>query len=238
MVTKILDYHHLHIEPKDLYEQMGYGETPPHEDVMHETAAMTAEISALLRPQYCYFITKGELDTERHILHAMGRQLQVGRIISRQLKGSSAYAFFVATAGIEFERFQQQLSHESDMVRMYLADAIGSVIAEKAADRMEENLQASISGYGWQHTNRFSPGYCGWHVSQQQQLFPMFGIRQPCGVQLTPSSLMVPIKSVSGVVGLGQDVRKLEYTCGLCNYKDCYKRRRKEKAEAGATQAK
>ncbi|MCI5917442.1 MAG: methionine synthase, partial [Bacteroidales bacterium] len=45
---------------------------------------------------------------------------------------------------------------------------------------------------------------------------------------LTPSSLMVPIKSVSGVVGLGRDVRKLEYSCGLCNFKDCYKRRKKK----------
>ena len=228
MITTVLDYAQLHIGPEELYEQMGYGENLPNKDVVQETEAMTAEISTLIRPQFCFFITKGELDSRQHVLHAMGRKLQVGRIISRQLKGSSAFAFFVATAGMDFERFQQRLAKENDMVRVFLADAIGSVIAEKTADRMEESLQRCIDDYGWRHTNRFSPGYCGWHVSQQQLLFPMFGIEHPCDVCLTPSSLMVPIKSVSGVVGLGRDVRKLEYSCGLCNFKDCYKRRKKK----------
>ena len=228
MITTVLDYAQLHITPEELYEQMGYGENLPDKDVVQETEAMTAEISTFIRPQFCFFIAKGELDPRQHVLHAMGRELQVGRIISRQLRGSSAFAFFVATAGMAFERFQQRLTQENDMVRVFLADAIGSVIAEKAADRMEESLQRCIDSYGWRHTNRFSPGYCGWHVSQQQLLFPMFGIEHPCDVHLTPSSLMVPIKSVSGVVGLGKDVRKLEYTCGLCNFKDCYKRRKKK----------
>lgn len=49
------------------------------------------------------------------------------------------------------------------------------------------------------------------------------------GVRLTDSSLMVPIKSVSGVTGLGREVKKLEYTCGLCNYAKCYKRRKRER---------
>ena len=113
------------------------------------------------------------------------------------------------------------------MVRVFIADALGSVIAEKTADRMEEALQESIGKLGWRHTNRFSPGYCEWHVSQQQQLFPLFK-GETCGVSLTESSLMVPIKSVSGIIGLGSRVRRLDYTCGLCNLKDCFRRRTKK----------
>jgi cobalamin-dependent methionine synthase I len=111
-------------------------------------------------------------------------------------------------------------------VRVFIADALGSVIAEKCADQMEKALQESIDKLGWKHTNRFSPGYCGWHVSQQQLLFPLFQ-GYTCGVKLTDSSLMIPIKSVSGIIGLGEKVRKLEYTCGLCDFKQCYKRKKK-----------
>ena len=118
------------------------------------------------------------------------------------------------------------LMTEADMVRVFIADALGSVIAEHCADRMEEILQTSIDKLGWHHTNRFSPGYCGWHVSQQQLLFPLFQ-GHTCGVKLTDSSLMIPIKSVSGIIGLGEKVRKLEYTCGLCDFKQCYKRKKK-----------
>ena len=110
------------------------------------------------------------------------------------------------------------------MVRVFIADSLGSVIAEKCADQMETALQESIDKLGWHHTNRFSPGYCGWHVSQQQLLFPLFD-GHTCGVRLTDSSLMLPIKSVSGIIGLGKEVRRLDYTCGLCNFEKCYKRK-------------
>ena len=122
----------------------------------------------------------------------------------------------------------RRLKEEGDMVRVFIADALGSVIAEKTADRMEEVLQESIDKLGWHHTNRFSPGYCGWHVSQQQLLFPMFR-GETCGVSLTENSLMVPIKSVSGIIGLGQTVKRLDYTCGLCDFKQCYKRKQRNR---------
>jgi cobalamin-dependent methionine synthase I len=150
----------------------------------------------------------------------------MGNIILRQLRGSEAYALFVCTAGVEYEAYQQRLKEQGDMVRVFIADALGSVIAEKCADQMEIALQESIDKLGWKHTNRFSPGYCGWHVSQQQMLFPLFQ-EHTCGVTLTDSSLMVPIKSVSGIIGLGTGVRKLDYTCGLCDFKQCYKRKKK-----------
>lgn len=225
MFNETLRYDDLRIVDADIYEQMGYGGNTPDEDVLVEIDSVIARIKDILRPRYCYFVSKGELDTAAGTLHAMGNSFDVGRIISRQLRGSAAFAFFVATAGEEFEQFQQRLGKENDMVKVFVADSIGSIIAEKAADLMEESLQKCIDGYGWHHTNRFSPGYCGWHVSQQQMLFPMFGTDRPCGVRLTESSLMMPIKSVSGVIGLGPEVRKLEYSCGLCDFKDCYKRK-------------
>ena len=150
----------------------------------------------------------------------------VGKTIARQLRGSEAFVFFAATAGTEFEVFQHTLQQEEDMVKIYIADSLGSIIAEKTADCMEVALAEYIREKNWKHTNRYSPGYCGWHVSEQQKLFPLFPIAAPCGIRLTDSSLMVPIKSVSGVIGTGTNVRKLEYTCGLCTYENCYRKRK------------
>ena len=141
------------------------------------------------------------------------------------LRGSEAFAFFTATAGVEFEEFQHLLQQEDDMVKIYIADSLGSIIAEKAADCMEEELAVFIEKRGWKHTNRYSPGYCGWHVSEQQKLFSLFPVASPCGIQLTDSSLMIPIKSVSGIIGVGSHVRKLEYTCGLCTFENCFRRK-------------
>lgn len=227
MTERILTYDSLGISREEIYVQMGYGDASPDDATAAEIDEMIERVRSVLRPRFCFFISGGVLHEDEKRLGVRGEQFEIGRIITRQLRGSHAYAFFVATAGTEFEELQQRLKAENDMVRIFIADALGSVIAEKAADRMEEVLQDEIGTRGWRHTNRFSPGYCGWHVSQQQSLFRMFPTTSPCGVNLTGSSLMVPIKSVSGVTGVGPEVRKLEYTCGLCDYEKCYKRRKK-----------
>lgn len=214
MTEKTLDYDALRITPADLYEQMGYHGAEPDETTQRETWAVAEEVRSWLRPRFCYQVVR-ELPA-----------FDMGKIILRQLRGSAAYALFICTSGVEYEAYQQRLKEQGDMVRVFIADALGSVIAERCADRMEECLQENIDKLGWHHTNRFSPGYCGWHVSQQQRLFPLFE-GHTCGVTLTDSSLMVPIKSVSGIIGLGATVRHLDYTCGLCDFQQCYKRKLK-----------
>ena len=212
MTEKTLTYDDLQITPVDIYEQMGYHSVLPDEATQAETARIIEEVRMWLHPKFCFFV--------RPDLPAF----DIGKIILRQLRGSEAYTFFICTCGIEFETYQQRLKAEDDMVRVFIADSLGSVIAEKCADQMELYLQESIDKLGWHHTNRFSPGYCGWHVSQQQLLFPLFQ-GKTCGVRLTDSSLMVPIKSVSGIIGLGKEVRRLDYTCGLCNFEKCFRHR-------------
>lgn len=214
MTEKTLSFEELGITAADVYEQMGYHDAQPDKATQQETAMILKEVSQWLRPQFSYFVVNKQPDFE------------MGNIILRQLRGSEAFALFICTSGLEFEAYQQRLKEQGDMVRVFIADALGSVIAEKCADQMEKALQESIDKLGWKHTNRFSPGYCGWHVSQQQLLFPLFQ-GHTCGVKLTDSSLMIPIKSVSGIIGLGKKVRKLEYTCGLCDFKQCYKRKKK-----------
>ena len=194
---------------------MGYEQAVPDEATVKETDIIIAEAKGFLRPRFSFFVQRELPD------------FAIGKIIERQLKGAEAYAFFICTAGVEYEAFQERVKKEGDMVRVFIADALGSVIAEKAADQMELSLQENIDKLGWHHTNRFSPGYCGWHVSQQQLLFPLFK-GETCGVKLTESSLMLPIKSVSGIIGLGPNVRHLDYTCGLCDFKQCYKRKKKK----------
>ena len=214
MTEKTLSFEELGITAADVYEQMGYHDAQPDKATQQETATILKEVSLWLRPRFSYFVVNKQPDFE------------MGNIILRQLRGSEAFALFICTSGLEFETYQHRLKEQGDMVRVFIADALGSVIAEKCADQMEKALQESIDKLGWMHTNRFSPGYCGWHVSQQQLLFPLFQ-GHTCGVKLTDSSLMVPIKSVSGIIGLGEKVRKLEYTCGLCDFKQCYKRKKK-----------
>lgn len=217
MTIKTLTLDSLHISLPDLLEETGTADAT----FQAEASQLLDEVGELLRPRFAWFVSP-ELPA-----------FELGTIIERQLKGSQAYACFVCTAGEEYQAYQDRLMAEGDMVRVFIADALGSLIAERTADAMEQSLQSSIDKLHWHRTNRFSPGYCGWHVSQQQTFFRHFH-EQPLppnttlGVHLTPSSLMIPIKSVSGIIGLGEQVRYHPYTCGICNKKDCYKRKSRQ----------
>ena len=244
MTHKTLSFHDLHLTPRKVYLQMGYGDSLPDSRVAEEVADVMAMAEEVARPRFCYHVMNGTLH-ERPPRLAVGDKgasladdfsgghktrpydfggqacLAVGATIARQLTGSESFAIFVATAGMEYEQLRKQ---ESDPLRVFVADAVGSVMVERCADLMENAIQASIDKLGWHHTNRFSPGYCGWNVADQQQLFPLLG-NAPCGVTLTDGQMMVPVKSVSGVIGLGPTVTKLPYPCSLCNNKGCFKRK-------------
>ena len=146
MTFENINYHDLRLSLADVCEQMGYGDATPDDDVMAEVRAVGDMAAAVARPRFCYMLADGTLDLVRDTLTIGGTELHVGRIISRQLRGSEAFALFVATAGAEFEDLQMRLKDDDDMVRTFIADSFGSVIAERTADIMEECLQGELDG--------------------------------------------------------------------------------------------
>ena len=219
MFEKRLSLDSLHIRPEEVYRQMGYGEEAPDERTAAEVKRLLASASQTAVPRYCYRVMDGRL--EKDVLRMGECDFHLGRIIMRQLAGATHFAVFVATAGAELEEWRKR----DDLLESFIADALGSVVAERTADEMEKALQASIDKLGWKRTNRFSPGYCEWATDEQRQLVPLLGNPNPCGVWLTESALMWPVKSVSGIIGLGENVAYHDYACQLCQLTHCFRRR-------------
>jgi hypothetical protein len=150
----------------------------------------------------------------------------IKKIVFGQLKKSESAAVFLCTAGEEIGKMSRRAMKSGDLLEGYIFDIVGSEIVETAADLMQKDLEKSLASSGMKITNRFSPGYCGWNVSEQHKLFQLLPGTW-CGIRLTPSSLMDPEKSVSGMIGIGKNVRHLPYTCSICDMKDCIYRRTK-----------
>ena len=144
--------------------------------------------------------------------------------IAGQLAGSSRLAFFAVTLGPSFDGWIRQYFNDGDPFGAYVADLIGSIRADQAADWLETKISLQAAVEQLKCTNRFSPGYCGWHVSEQHRMFSLFPA-QFLGISLTPSALMTPLKSISGVIGIGDQVEKLPYTCEFCEQEECFMRR-------------
>ena len=153
-----------------------------------------------------------------------GLQFATGPIITSQLKRSTSLALFVSTAGPRLEQWAGELMAGGDMMRGYIVDAIASEYVEQASVWLEKHIAGNVKSRGWKITNRYSPGYCDWPVSEQHKLFSLLP-GNFCGITLTESSLMVPIKSLSGIIGLGPEVKRGAFQCSICDLKDCFRRR-------------
>jgi hypothetical protein len=98
----------------------------------------------------------------------------VGKIIFNQLRNSEIIVFFLATAGEEIVVKSSEAMKRGDFLRGYIYNIIGSEIAEAAAETMHDQLQQFMASSGRGVTSRFSPGYCGWDLSEQHLLFSLF----------------------------------------------------------------
>jgi hypothetical protein len=168
-----------------------------------------------------------ELNTKEGRIVLSNNALQLERQVAGYLKGSEYAALFVCTAGSLFTELTRRFNDKGDLLEAYIVDAIGSLTVEKAMDRIQNDLMRKVAVEGLSISNRYSPGYCNWHLSSQPILFELIG-ENPTGVSLSDSCLMQPIKSVSGIIGIGKGVKRREYGCVVCQNENCIYRKIKQ----------
>jgi hypothetical protein len=208
---------------------MGYSPGTAPEPVTGLIREVSEELMPLgeVRSEYMIFENISSSPEDKTI-EVNGVIFAVKPIIFRQIKDAEKVALFICTAGPEVGLRSRRSMKEGDLLRGYVYDVIGSEVVENAADRMQEELRLSVAGEGLKITNRFSPGYCGWDVAEQHKLFGFFPDNY-CGITLTESALMNPVKSVSGLIGIGREVLNAPYQCHLCDDKYCiYRGKRSE----------
>ena len=206
---------------------MGYseGETPgPVSEILSQ---VLDEARSFPDARAEYVITDNlVLGKETLTASTCGITFNVKKIIGGQLKNSESLALFICTAGhLPGERSRYYMK-TGDLLTGYIYDLVGSEIAEAAADRIQNEILTVQAAKGMGITNRYSPGYCGWDVSEQHLLFSFFK-ENYCGITLTESALMNPVKSVSGIIGTGRGVQIKPYQCRVCSDKNCLYRNRK-----------
>ncbi|WP_294589433.1 vitamin B12 dependent-methionine synthase activation domain-containing protein [uncultured Bacteroides sp.] len=210
---------------REIYLLMGYGSHIPEEGVRQLIQEILDELSHRLVPHYGYVLVDGNVP-ERGKLLLDNQLFNPGAIISHAMKGAEKYAVFTATIGEEFDNFSRQLKAEDDILRVFIADALGSVLAEATVTLLMKQLEVMADKEGMHISNNYSPGYCDWFLAEQKQLFSFFP-EGSTGITLTDSCLMLPVKSVSGIVALGKDVKRREYGCNICKMVNCIKNKKK-----------
>lgn len=134
-----------------------------------------------------------------------------GKSVQHILSQAEKVVVFCATLGPVADQMIMKAAYKSAVDQMIL-DACASVRIEGILDQMQEEIE------GFQ-TPRFSPGYGDLTIELQKNLLEVIGGRR-IGVTATNSSLLMPKKSVTGIIGLSN--KKMDVTYRFCD--DCLKR--------------
>jgi hypothetical protein len=217
-----INFEDLDIVSAEIEELLGFepGHSPEPFPELIEQALQIAPKHLQISGAYQIFnsidihLQKQTIQIEEQLFHP-------GEIVVSQLKKATQAALFVCTAGSGITELSKQKISEGDELMAYVLDVIGSVTVEKAAGEIQKTILEEAQLAELSTTDPFSPGYCNWSVAEQHKLFSLLPA-QICGISLSDYALMYPVKSVSGITGIGKHCERKGYQCTWCTDRDCF----------------
>jgi len=142
------------------------------------------------------------------------------RVLRRQLNGVKRVFPYIASCGPELDSIPIAAG---DLFGRFCLDAIKELALYAAVAHLSNHLQST---YGIEHLASMNPGSGDrdvWPLEQQKDLFAFLaGGPESIGVSLTESCLMIPNKTVSGLLFPCTDDF---HSCQLCQREPCSHRR-------------
>jgi len=197
----------------EVHRYMGYPEgKEPAPRIAEIVGTLVDEARRLVRSRGCFVL----LPTER------------AADIGLDVVEADGLAVGLVTAGRKIEDAVAMRLCDGESTAPLVLDAAGTAAAEEAADR----LCAIIGGVAPPRGDapavpcRLSPGYGDWPLEAQRALFDVLPA-EALGVELLPSMLMVPRKSVTFAMWLGAGARPGDAAagCSRCGLDRCRYRR-------------
>ena len=162
------------------------------------------EINQTAQPKV--IVKKFKLAKDPLRLEESGDQI-LGEQMADMLKDCEECLLIGCTLGIAMER-KIKFYAKIDMTKSTVMDAAASAYLEEYCDRYEETL-----GFD-DRTYRACPGYGDFPLEFNRRIAALLDISKKIGVTITQNNLLIPQKSMLGLIGIGNDKRKK--SCGNC----------------------
>jgi hypothetical protein len=138
------------------------------------------------------------------------------RVLRKNLDKAERVFAFVATCGRELDELEIDAD---EFLAGFWLDTLKATSLLESIRYLNDYLDRT---YALGRTSSMSPGsgdVSVWPIEQQKELFSLLGdVTGAIGVELTPSYLMVPNKTVSGI----RFPTEIDFrTCQLCHREDC-----------------
>ena len=150
--------------------------------------------------------------------HISGTSLTLeGSDILKHLEDCSEAILMAATLGPNVENVLMR-TQVLDMAQALIMDSCASTAIENVCDNLESELRTEIEKEGLYLTDRFSPGYGDFPITQQRCFCEVLNTQRRIGLAVSASGIMIPRKSVTAILGISPVPRKRRSSgCANCN---------------------
>lgn len=183
------------------------------------------EIKKESRPLYIYKVF--DVEKSKEGIKVIGTNLILkGNDIYNHLKKAKKCAIMAATLGVSIDN-KIRITGKLDMTKSFILDATATDMIEKVCDKAEEEIIDIAKNEGFKTNFRYSPGYGDLPIDIQAEIISILNANKSIGLTTTPSSILIPRKSVTAIVGFLEpdtivNKRRSCTTCNLrktCNFR-------------------
>lgn len=130
------------------------------------------------------------------------------RSLLKNLQGCDRIILFAATVGLGIDRLIKRYGATSP-TRAMLLEAIGSERVESLCELFNSEIAKNMRREGRFVRPRFSPGYGDLSLALQREVFAALDCHRRLGLTLNASLLMSPSKSVTAIIGIGTEKKRI-----------------------------
>lgn len=192
----------VNIDRNEVCRRLGYKDRSPSVSTLSLIDSQIDKAYKLIKPVYTYELKaiEGVVGQEVFVENSL---VFSSKTISYVLSDCKWGAIYLATIGNDLEEEVSRSMDRGKMLEATILDTAGTEAVAQTLYKLRDAVKEIAQANQCQATVQYAPGYCDWDVSQQKVLFQAIDSTS-VGVRLTESCLMIPQKSVSGIVGIGQ----------------------------------
>ena len=142
-----------------------------------------------------------------------------GKDIARYLSGCGGAVLLAATLGAEADALILRWKR-ADLTRSFVLDACATQLIEEYCDEIQRQICAEAADTGLVATGRFSPGYGDLPLDIQPGILEALNADRRIGLTCTEHFILLPRKSVTALIGLGEKPAPRSRGCGDCALRD------------------
>ncbi|MPM15187.1 hypothetical protein SDC9_61553 [bioreactor metagenome] len=193
---------------KEIARYLGYGSALPNKAVSQRIELCLSELEKAVTPRYVFRPADFPVSEFN------------SADLNAHVEGCESAILFAATLGAPADLLLRAWS-ASDMSLALVGQASAAALIEGFCDECMETIEKSLSP-GFYLRPRFSPGYGDFSLSCQPRLLAALDAAKRIGLTCTDVFLLVPVKSVTAVIGVTGDKSSCHvHKCEVCKKTDC-----------------